>query len=103
MSLAAAERETVVTFNDEDKTAHVWTAQRPVITRLKKNPSAALLEGGKHDGTAWAEFELPAALVSFRSKRVKRELSVKQCAEVATRLAKARSHRPRNVLSAVEN
>lgn len=70
MSLSPAERETVITFNDEDETAHVWTAQRPVITKLRKNPSAVLLEEGRHDGTAWARFELPASLVSFRSKRM---------------------------------
>jgi hypothetical protein len=51
MSLTAPERETIITLNDEDETAEIWTAQRPWITKLKKNPSAVLLEEGKHDGS----------------------------------------------------
>ena len=69
MSLTAAERETIITLNDEDETAEVWTAQRPWITKLKKNPAATLLEEGKHDGSIWARFEVPKELISVRSKR----------------------------------
>jgi len=65
MSLSADERETIVRMNDADDLANVWTAQRPVITKLRKNPAAELLREGKHDGSAWAEFELPKNLVSF--------------------------------------
>jgi hypothetical protein len=69
MSLTAPERETIITLNDEDETADIWTAQRPWITRLKKNPSATLLEEGVHDGSVWARFEVPKELVGVRSKR----------------------------------
>jgi hypothetical protein len=69
VSLTAPERETIITFNDEDDTAEVWTAQRPWITKLKKNPAAILVEEGKHEGSAWARFTLPKELVSLRSKR----------------------------------
>lgn len=41
MSLTAVERETAITLNDEDDTAHVWTAQRTIITKLKKEPVRA--------------------------------------------------------------
>jgi hypothetical protein len=71
LSLTAAERETVINLNDEDATASIWTAQRPVITKLKKNPAATLLEEGKHDGSVWATFELPAGLVSFRTSQAR--------------------------------
>ena len=54
--------------------------------------SLTAVEEGRHDGTPWASFELPAALVSFRLKR--REVSVEQRADAARRLAKARSHVP---------
>ena len=70
-SLSAIERETIITFNDEEQLAHVWTAQRPRITQLKKNPSARLLEEGTHGRSAWAIFEIPKELVSFRSRRRK--------------------------------
>jgi hypothetical protein len=40
MSLTAPERETVITFSDEDGTAMVHTHQRKIITKLEKNPLA---------------------------------------------------------------
>jgi hypothetical protein len=81
VSLTAPERETIIRLNDEDETANVWTAQRLVITKLKKNAGAKLLDEGVHDGSAWAEFELPKELISFRSKVVKLELTPEQRAE----------------------
>lgn len=90
MSLTAPERETIVTFNDEDDHAEIWTAQRPVITKLKKNEAATLIGEGKHDGSAWAQFRLPAELISFRSKKIKRELTPEQRAALAERLAAGR-------------
>lgn len=68
MSLTKPERETVITMNDEDATAEVWTAQRTVITKLKR-AGATLLEDGKIEGTAWARFRLPARFLSFRTVR----------------------------------
>jgi hypothetical protein len=93
VSLTATERETIVTLNDEDETAHVYTAQRSWITKLKRNPAATLLEEGTHDGSAWARFELPKGLVSFRSTRVKRELTEEQREGLRERMAKAREAR----------
>ena len=93
MSLTAAERETIVTLNDEDDVLHVWTAQRPWITRLKKNPAARLIEEGKHDGSVWARFELPADLLTFRSKRTRLELTDEQRETRRERLALARAAR----------
>jgi hypothetical protein len=72
VSLTAPERETVITMTDADGVAEIYTAQRPIITKLKKNPAATLLEEGKFEGPAWARFELPKALISFRSGQVKR-------------------------------
>lgn len=90
MSLTAEERETIIRLNDEDGTANVWTAQRPVITKLRKNPAATLIDEGTHDGSVWAEFEIPKALISFRSLRVKRELTDAQRAELGERLRRGR-------------
>lgn len=84
-------------MNDEDGTAHVWTAQRPIITKLKRNPSAVLLDEGKHEGSACAEFELPDGLVSLRSKKKSApKLSDEQKAVLAERLrnGRASSHTP---------
>lgn len=69
MSLTAPERETVITFSDEGDTATVHTHQRRIITKLKNNPAAELVEDITFDGTAGAVFEIPADLISFRSMR----------------------------------
>ena len=71
MSLTAPERETVVTFSDEDDTATVHTHQRRIITKLKNNPAAELIEDISFDGTAGAVFELPVWAISFLSKKRK--------------------------------
>jgi hypothetical protein len=90
MSLTAPERETIISLNDEDDFADIWTAQRPWITRLKKNTAAELLEEGKHEGSAWARFRVPKGLISVRSKKVKRELTAEQRIELAERLNASR-------------
>jgi hypothetical protein len=89
-SLSPDERETIITMNDEDDSADIWTAQRPIITKLKKNPAATLTKEGRHGSTAWARFTLPASLISFRSTHVKRELSDEQKAEMTARLRAVR-------------
>ena len=71
MSLTAPERETVITFSDEDDTATVHTHQRRIITKLKNNPAAELIEDISFDGTAGAVFELPVWAISFLSKKRK--------------------------------
>jgi hypothetical protein len=68
VSFTAPERETVIVFNDEDELASVYTSQRAVITRLKKNPAASIVDEGRFGGSPWAEFELPKRFVTFRSK-----------------------------------
>jgi hypothetical protein len=71
LSLTAPERETVITFSDADETATIHTHQRRVITKLRNNPSAELIEDISFDGTAGAVFEIPADLITFRSGRRK--------------------------------
>ena len=71
MSLTAPERETVITFSDEDDTATIHTHQRRIITKLKNNPAASQLADISFDGTAGAVFELPVWAISFLSKKRK--------------------------------
>ena len=87
LSLTAAERETVITFSDEDDTATVHTHQRRIITKLRNNPAAELVEDITYDGTAGAVFEIPADLISFRSGR--RKLSPVQARAAAANLRAA--------------
>jgi hypothetical protein len=59
---AAAERETVIVWSDADQVIHISTSQRPMITSLKNNPSAKLLEVSEDVHT----FELPLGLITVR-------------------------------------
>jgi hypothetical protein len=69
MSMTAPERETVITFSDADDTATVHTHQRRIITKLRNNRAAKQTKDLAVDGKAGAVFELPADLISFRSKK----------------------------------
>jgi hypothetical protein len=91
MSLTAPERETVITASDADDYVRIWTAQRPVITKLKANPAAILIAEGHHGTSAWAEFHLPAGLLTFRSGR--RRMSEAQREAAAVRMRKMRAER----------
>jgi hypothetical protein len=92
MSFIAPERETIISLNDEDDTADIWTAQRPWITALRRNPQATLIEEGKHGSSVWARFEVPKDLIAKpRSKRRRVSLSPDQQRERAERLKAARA------------
>jgi hypothetical protein len=67
MALTELERETTVSFNDADDTAYIYTAQRKVITKLKRNSAVKILEEGTFEGTAWLKCEMPAHLIGFRN------------------------------------
>jgi hypothetical protein len=86
MSLTPAERETIISFSDDGDTAMVYTAQRPVITKLRNNPSATLVEEGVFDGSAWARFTIPRSLVSFRTGRAPRHLTAEERRLIGERL-----------------
>jgi hypothetical protein len=88
MSLTAAERETIINLNDKDETAHIYTAQRRWITKLKKNPHAKLLSEGNHDGSVWAEFEIPVDLIAY-PRSTRRRLSEVQKQALADGRARA--------------
>lgn len=92
-SLTAPERETIIGTSDADDTWSIWTAQRPIITKLKRNPAAILKDEGHYGSTAWALFELPANLISFRSPRKGKPMSDEQRAAAGARLQKARENR----------
>lgn len=93
MSLTAPERETVILFSDDGDTATVHTHQRRIITKLKNNPAATLIENLTIEGTPGAVFELPADRISFLGPKRKRELSEAQREGARRGLAKA--HRMR--------
>jgi hypothetical protein len=91
MSLTAPERETVITTSDADDHIRIWTAQRPMITKLKANPAATLIDEGFHGRSAWAEFHVPAGLLTIRSG--KRKMSEAQREAAAERMRKMHAER----------
>jgi hypothetical protein len=88
VSFTAPERETVIVLNDADEFVTVYSAQRSVITRLKKNPAARIVDEGRFGRSPWAEFVLPKRFVSFRSKE--REFSPQERQRRAAVLEAAR-------------
>jgi hypothetical protein len=84
LSLTAPERETVITFSDDGDTATIHTHQRKIITRLKNNSAATLVEDLTFEGSAGAVFKVPSDLISFRSGR--RKLSPAQAQAAAANL-----------------
>jgi len=93
LSLTAPERETVITFSDEDETATVHTHQRRIITKLRNNPAATELEDLSFEGTAGATFELPVWAISFLTRKRKGNPNA------AEHLAKARQALERPLVS----
>ena len=57
---AAYERETIIRMSDGDDLVNIWSAQRTVITALRKKPEQFNEKATGHDdGTEWAEFDIP--------------------------------------------
>jgi hypothetical protein len=67
------ERETVITFNETESSASVWTASETVYRRLKN-----LGYVPTQDNERSAVFEVPKAVVRVLKPRVKRELTERQ-------------------------
>lgn len=86
--LLRIEQETVINFNDEEKTASVYTRQRVIMRKLdalcEKYPEAyKLIKRTEIDAT----YEMPKKLISFRSPKV---LTEEQKAASREALMKAR-------------
>ena len=92
--MEAAERETIINMNDADETVHVWTAQRKVITKLRRNDAFTEVGQGTYEGTEWARFTIPVSRWNPASgvKRVM-NLTEEQRAARAERFALARGAR----------
>lgn len=71
MALSEFERETIITFSDGDGIARIYTAQRTVLTKLRKNKAAKEIKSGEFEGSLYATFEMPSDLISFRQQQRK--------------------------------
>lgn len=86
MALTAPERETIINMDDESEHAVIWTAQRRVITQLRKNPAFELTAEGEHDGSPWASFRIRAEDLRISAKAKRRPLTDAQREAAAARL-----------------
>jgi hypothetical protein len=85
LSLEPGERETIVNACDADGLVRIWTAQRTVITRLRKDPAFTEIDSGHQEGTEWARFTIPADEWTPAGVKRKRNLSPDQRAQAAAR------------------
>jgi hypothetical protein len=66
MGLTAPERETNVSFNDEDCSAYVTTYNRPLLTALRANPDAKEVTSDGVRKDSGGEFIFPKKLFNIR-------------------------------------
>ena len=89
MSLSAYERETIITFSDADDTVDIYTASRPMMTKLdklcKSSPELYRLKGG--DSISKTYICSDKNMISLRSKKVTRELSEEEKQAARERMA----------------
>jgi hypothetical protein len=85
------ERETVITFNEAEPSASVWTASETVYRRLKN-----LGYVPTQDNERSAVFEVPKGLVKILRRRPKRELTEKQRENIQKAISARRTKQSSN-------
>ena len=91
MGVPVNEQETSINFSRDGKYASIWTSDSTVMTKLDKRVESGdyeLIDVGKdRDGNILSkEYQCPKRLVSFRSKKVTRELTEEQKQAVSERM-----------------
>ena len=86
-NLTKYEQETIINYNNEEKTASIFTYDRSLIRKLDKRlpdyPDITVV----HRGEDWAEYSLPKKWLKVGFPR---QLSDEQRAEMANRMRAAR-------------
>lgn len=91
MALTALERETTINMSDGDNLVHIWTAQRRVISRIRKDDRFTIVTEGNEDGTEWLTATIPADKYHpVTGAKRERNLTDEQRQELADRLARVR-------------
>ena len=98
MKLSRYEQETILNFNEEEKTASVYThnkaLQRKVQKLVEKRPEECKLDGVSHDGQA-VSFIVPKSWIKVSPPR-KRQLTDEQRNAAAERLRRINSKRQKH-------
>ena len=92
-TLTADERETTLTMSDGDDLVRITTAQRTVITKLRRKPEIFTETASGHFGaTEWAEFTCPKDRFNLgAAARPKREISEAQREAALANVFRARA------------
>lgn len=94
MAISRLEQETIITYNAEEKEAHIYTADPVVLRKLSSNSEYQLVKEYVNGGRVIAkDFTFDKKLLTLRSKRVKREFSEEERAAAAERLRVANKAR----------
>lgn len=87
MGVPLFEQETVINIMRDENIAHICTSDSTMITKLEHRCEANPEEWKKVDEYPEYKFyECPKSFISFRSKKVTRELSDEQKAKMAERM-----------------
>ena len=93
MELNNYERETIITFNEAEKTAGVYTHNGRLLRQLeqlaKDRPDECQLERVCRDGSA-ADYIVPKSWIKIRPKRILSEEERERLSEAGKKLAAAR-------------
>ena len=94
-TLTPDERETTLTMSDGDDLVRITTAQRTVITKLRRKPEIFTETASGHFGaTEWAEFTCPKDRFNLgAAARPKREISEAQREAALANVFRARAAR----------
>lgn len=63
------ERETIINMSDGDDDVRIWTAQRKVITALRRKTEFTEIESGWYGTSEWASFIIPARRFAMPNSR----------------------------------
>ena len=77
--MEAAEKETSITWSDADTVAYVFTAQQPIVRRLRRIKGAALVDIQRADNGQWLgeNWTVPIAAIRIANP-IKRNISESQ-------------------------
>ena len=91
----AHERETIINFNEEDKTVSIWTASMPIYRRLLKRLGSEYMT---QDGERHAEFVFPKKWLVLPRKRNKVDLTPQQLQRRAANIDRLRAFRKKRTI-----
>ena len=98
MSLSLYEQETIITFNEEERTADIYTHNKVLRQKLetlaRDRPEDCRFIRMSHDGRA-ADYAIPKAWVKITPPRIASEAQKKASRKAAGKAVSARQKTPR--------